>query len=96
MNDNKQKKAKIILNSEINNEIEEDMLDIEDDITGDPKMNFNYNLRGFKRISGWWVILFLLILISIPVGIMYIIFQISKSIINLIFWILWKFANSKT
>ena len=85
MNDNKQKKAKIILNSEINNEIEEDMLDIEDDITGDPKMNFNYNLRGFKRISGWWVILFLLILISIPVGIMYIIFQISKSIINLIF-----------
>ena len=85
MNDNKQKKAKIILNSEINNEIEEDMLDIEDDITGDPKMNFNYNLRGFKRISGWWVILFLLILISIPIGIMYIIFIISKSIINLIF-----------
>ena len=85
MNDNKQKKAKIILNSEINNEIEEDMLDIEDDITGDPKMNFNYNLRGFKRISGWWVILFLLILISIPIGIMYIIFMISKSIINLIF-----------
>ena len=85
MNDNKQKKAKIILNSEINNEIEEDMLDIEDDIMGDPKMNFNYNLRGFKRISGWWVILFLLILISIPIGIMYIIFMISKSIINLIF-----------
>ena len=61
------------------------MLDIEDDIMGDPKMNFNYNLRGFKRISGWWVILFLLILISIPIGIMYIIFMISKSIINLIF-----------
>ena len=89
MNDNKQKKAKIILNSEINNEVEEDMLDIEDDIMGDPKMNFNYNFRGFKRISGWWVILFLLILISIPIGIIYIIFIISKSIINLIFWILW-------
>ena len=85
MNDNKQKKAKIIFNSEINNEIEEDMLDIEDDITGDPKMNFNYNLRGFKRISGWWVILFLLILISIPISIIYIIFLISKSLINLIF-----------
>ena len=89
MNDNKQKKAKIILNSENNNEVEENVPQREDDILGDPKMNFNYNFRGFKRISGWWVILFLLILISIPIGIMYIIFIISKSIINLIFWILW-------
>ncbi|MEC8712850.1 MAG: hypothetical protein VXX35_00240 [Chloroflexota bacterium] len=85
MNDNKQKKAKIILNSEINNEVEENVPQREDDILGDPKMNFNYNFRGFKRISGWWVILFLLILISIPIGIIYIIFIISKSIINLIF-----------
>jgi len=85
MNDNKQKKAKIILNSEINNEVEENVPQREDDILGNPKMNFNYNFRGFKRISGWWVILFLLILISIPIGIMYIIFIISKSIINLIF-----------
>ena len=61
MNDNKQKKAKIILNSEINNEVEENVPQREDDILGDPKMNFNYNFRGFKRISGWWVILFLLI-----------------------------------
>ncbi len=89
MNDNKQKKAKIILNSEINNEVEENVPQREDDILGDPKMNFNYNFRGFKRISGWWVILFLLILISIPISIIYIIFLISKSIINLIFWILW-------
>ena len=85
MNDNDQKKAKIILNSEINYEIEEDVSEIEDDFLGDPKINFNYNFRGFKRVSGWWVILFLLILISIPIGIMYIIFIISKSIINLIF-----------
>ena len=85
MNDNKQKKAKIILNSEINYEVEENVPQREDDILGDPKMNFNYNYRGFKRISGWWVILFLLILISIPIGIMYIIFLITKSIINLIF-----------
>ena len=85
MNDNKQRKAKIILNSEINNEVEENVPQREDDILGDPKMNFNYNFRGFKRISGWWVILFLLILISIPVSIIYIIFLISKSIINLIF-----------
>ena len=85
MNDNKQKKAKIILNSEVNNEIEEDPPEREDNILGDPKMNFYYNFRGFKRISGWWVILFLLILISIPIGIIYIIFLISKSIINLIF-----------
>ncbi len=85
MNDNNQKKAKIILNSEINNEIEEDVPEIEDNILGDPKINFNYDFRGFKRVSGWWVILFLLILISIPIGIMYIIFLISKSIINLIF-----------
>ena len=88
MNDNKQKKAKIILNSEINNEVEENVPQREDDILGDPKMNFNYNFRGFKRISGWWVILFLLILISIPISIIYIIFLISKSLINLIFWIL--------
>ena len=85
MNDNKQRKAKIILNSEINNEVEENVHQREDDILGDPKMNFNYNFRGFKRISGWWVILFLLILISIPVSIIYIIFLISKSLINLIF-----------
>lgn len=86
MNNNDQdKKAKIILNSEINNEIEEDVPEIEDNILGDPKINFNYDFRGFKRVSGWWVILFLLILISIPIGIMYIIFLISKSIINLIF-----------
>tara|TARA_B100002019_G_scaffold22163_1_gene16845 strand:+ start:560 stop:817 length:258 start_codon:yes stop_codon:yes gene_type:complete len=85
MNDNKQKKAKIILNSEINNEVEENVPQREDDILGDPKMNFNYNFRGFKRISGWWVILFLLILISIPISIIYIIFLISKSLINLIF-----------
>ena len=89
MNDNKQKKAKIILNSEINNEVEENVPQREDEILGDPKMNFNYNFRGFKRISGWWVILFLLILISIPISIIYIIFLISKSLINLIFWILW-------
>ena len=85
MNDNKQKKAKIILNSEINYEVEENVPQREDDILGDPKMNFNYNFRGFKRISGWWVILFLLILISIPISIIYIIFLISKSLINLIF-----------
>lgn len=85
MNDNNQKKAKIILNSEINNEIEEDVPKIEDDILGDPKINFNYDLRGFKRVSGWWIILFLLILISIPISIIYIIFLISKSLINLIF-----------
>ena len=85
MNDNKQKKAKIILNSEINNEVEGNVPQIEDDILGDPKMHFNYNFRGFKRISGWWVILFLLILISIPISIIYIIFLISKSLINLIF-----------
>ena len=85
MNDNKQKKAKIILNSEVNNEIEEDPPEREDNFLGDPKMNFYYNFRGFKRISGWWVILFLLILISIPISIIYIIFLISKSLINLIF-----------
>ena len=43
MNDNKQKKAKIILNSEINNEVEENVPQREDDILGDPIMNFNYN-----------------------------------------------------
>ena len=86
MNENDQdKKAKIIPNSEINNEIKEDKSDFEDDFLDNPKLNFNYSYRGFKKISGWWVILFLVVLISIPIGIIYIIFLILRSIINLIF-----------
>ena len=89
MNNNDQdKKAKIILNSEINNELEEDKPDFEDDFLDNSKLNFNYSYRGFKKISGLWVILFLVLLISIPIGIIYIIFLILRSIINLIFWIL--------
>ena len=89
MNDNNQhKKARIIPNSEINNEIKEDKSDFEDDFLDNPKLNFNYSYRGFKKISGWWVILFLAVLISIPIGIIYIIFIILRSVINLIFWIL--------
>ena len=89
MNDNNHdRKAKIIPNSEINNEIKEDKSDFEDDFLNNPKLNFNYSYRGFKKISGWWVILFLVILISIPIGIIFIIFIILRSIINLIFWIL--------
>ena len=79
------KKAKIIPNSEINNEIKEDKSDFEDDFLNNPKLNFNYSYRGFKKISGWWIILFLVILISIPIGIIFIIFLILRSIINLIF-----------
>ena len=86
MNENDQdKKAKIIPNSEINNEIKEDKSDFEDDFLDNPKLNFNYSYSGFKKISGWWVILFLVVLISIPIGIIYIIFIILRSIINLIF-----------
>ena len=86
MNDNNQhKKARIIPNSEIYNEIKEDKSDFEDDFLDNPKLNFNYSYRGFKKISGWWVILFLVILISIPIGIIFIIFLILRSIINLIF-----------
>ena len=86
MNDNNQdKKARIIPNSEINNEIKEDKSDFEDDFLDNPKLNFNYSYRGFKKISGWWVILFLAVLISIPIGIIYIIFIILRSVINLIF-----------
>ena len=86
MNENDQdKKAKIIPNSEINNEIKEDKSDFEDDFLDNPKLNFNYSYRGFKKLSGWWVILFLVILISIPIGIIFIIFLILRSIINLIF-----------
>tara|TARA_Y100000817_G_scaffold307246_1_gene293493 strand:+ start:840 stop:1097 length:258 start_codon:yes stop_codon:yes gene_type:complete len=85
MNDNDQdKKAKIILNSEIENEVKDES-NLEDDILDNPKLNFNYSYKGFKKISGWWVILFLVVLISIPLGIIYIIFLIIRSIINLIF-----------
>ena len=82
---NQDKKARIIPNSEINNEIKEDKSDFEDDFLDNPKLNFNYSYSGFKKISGWWVILFLVVLISIPIGIIYIIFIILRSIINLIF-----------
>ena len=86
MNDNNHdRKAKIIHNSEINNEIKEDKSDFEDDFLNNPKLNFNYSYRGFKKISSWWVILFLVVLISIPIGIIYIIFLILRSVINLIF-----------
>ena len=86
MNDNDQdKKAKIIPNSELNNEIKEVKSDFEDNFLDNPKLNFNYSYRGFKKISGWWVILFLVVLISIPIGTIYIIFLILRSIINLIF-----------
>ena len=83
MNDNNQdKKARIIPNSEINSGIKEDKSDFEDDFLDNPKLNFNYSYRGFKKISGWWVILFLAVLISIPIGIIYIIFIILRSVIN--------------
>jgi len=86
MNDNNHdRKAKIIPNSEINNEIKEHKSDFEDDFLNNPKLNFNYSYIGFKKISSWWVILFLVVLISIPIGIIYIIFLILRSIINLIF-----------
>ena len=45
------KKAKIIPNSEINNEIKEDKSDFEDDFLNNPKLNFNYNFRGFKKFQ---------------------------------------------
>ena len=52
MNENDQdKKAKIIPNSEINNEIKEDKSDFEDDFLDNPKLNFNYSYRGFKKFQ---------------------------------------------
>ena len=85
MNDNDQeKKAKIILNSEIQNELRDES-NLEDDTLDNPKFKFNYSYRGFKKISGWWILLFLALLISIPLGIIYIIFLILRSIINFIF-----------
>ena len=85
MNDNDQgKKAKIILNSEIDIDVIEDEVKYEGNFMDNPKIDFNYNYRKFKRISGWWVVLLLLIIISIPIGIIYIIFIILRSLINLL------------
>ena len=85
MNDNDQgKKAKIILNSEIDIDVIEDEVKYEGNFMDNPKIDFYYNYRKFKRISGWWVVLLLLIIISIPIGIIYIIFIILRSLINLL------------
>ena len=86
MNDkDKNNKAKVILNSEIKSENQREETIFEDNFLEEPNINFSYNYKGFKKISGWWIFLFLLILVSIPIGIIYILFLIFRSFIRLLF-----------
>ena len=85
MNDkDKTNKAKLVSNSELTNEYEDEQY-IENEISKDQEDLFSFNFTGFKIISGWWILIFFLISISIPIGVIYLIFLVLKSFINLIF-----------
>ena len=43
-----------------------DYINIKD--LNDPELNFSYNYSGFKKISGWWILIIILIMISIPIS----------------------------
>ena len=83
-NKDDERKAKLVPNAEID-EIFDEKKSPNDEILKDQLFNFSYDYRGFKRISGWWIIIFLFFLISIPVTILYLFYLVIRSIFNLIF-----------
>ena len=83
-NKDDERKAKLVPNAEID-EIFDEKKSSNDEILKDQLFNFSYDYRGFKRISGWWIIIFLFFLISIPITILYLFFLVIRSIFNLIF-----------
>ena len=80
-NDNK---AKLVPNSEVNEKFDENE-NLNEDLLKDQLFNFSYNYKGFRRISGWWIIIFLFFMISIPITILYLFYLAIRSIFNLIF-----------
>ena len=50
-----------------------------------PELNFSYNYMGFKKISGWWILIIILIMISIPISLIYLFYLVIKSILSFIF-----------
>ena len=83
-NKDDERKAKLVPNAEID-EIFDEKKSPNDEILKDQLFNFSYDYRGFKRISGWWIIIILFFLISIPVTILYLFYLVIRSIFNLIF-----------
>ena len=81
---NKEKKAKLIPNSANENNFFEESEIIEDQFN-DPFENLSNNFRSFKRISGWWILGFLIVLFSIPLALIYLAYIVIKSVLGFIF-----------
>ena len=83
-NKDNENKAKLVPNSEVNEKFDENE-NLNEDLLKDQLFNFSYNYKGFRRISGWWIIIFLFFMISIPITILYLFYLAIRSIFNLIF-----------
>ena len=83
-NKDNENKAKLVPNSEVNEKFDENE-NLNEDLLKDQLFNFSYNYKGFRRISGWWIIIFLFFMISIPITILYLFYLVIRSIFNLIF-----------
>ena len=83
-NKDNENKAKLVPNSEVN-EIFDENENEDEDFLKDQLFNFSYDYRGFRKISGWWIIIFLFFMISIPITILYLFYLVIRSIFNLIF-----------
>ena len=81
---NKENKAKLIPNSANKNNFFEESKTIEDQFN-DPFENLSNNFRSFKRISGWWILGFLIVLFSIPLALIYLAYIVIKSVLGFIF-----------
>ena len=83
-NKDNENKAKLVPNSEVNEKFDENE-NLNEDLLKDQLFNFSYDYKGFRRISGWWIIIFLFFMISIPITILYLFYFVIRSIFNLIF-----------
>ena len=83
-NKDNENKAKLVPNSEVNEKFDENE-NLSEDLLKDQLFNFSYDYKGFRRISGWWIIIFLFFMISIPITILYLFYLAIRSIFNLIF-----------
>jgi len=83
-NKDNENKAKLVPNSEVNEKFDENE-NLNEDLLKDQLFNFSYDYKGLRRISGWWIIIFLFFMISIPITILYLFYLAIRSIFNLIF-----------
>ena len=77
-------KAKLVPNSKID-EIFEEKENSDGNSLNNPELKFSYNYMGFKKISGWWILIIILIMISIPISLIYLFYLVIKSILSFIF-----------